>query len=440
MTQYDVIVIGGGPAGLAAATGLAKSKRVLVIERDLWGGTCPNRGCDPKKMLYRAAEVQTAAQRMQDSGLKTVPTVDWPQLMAYKRGYTTQVPTGTLAGLKASGIETRHGAPHFVDAHTVALGTEQFTAADIIIATGREPARPDVPGAELLQTSNEFLDLDALPKTIAFLGAGYVSLELANIAAAAGAEVHLINRSKRALRAFDIRAVATLREQMAAKRIQFHDDVQLQSVEAVSDGVRLQGAPGFDLTVAMAISAVGRVPAVALDLAAAGVATTAKGIAVDGFMQTNVPHVYAIGDVVAKAQPKLTPVASFEGRYLARHLSGMTEPIQYPVIPEIVFGATELAQVGVTLAAANAAPQRYSVLDQDVTHWYTYNRVQEAGARVVTITDRQTQRLAGALVVGAHAEELINQFTAMIANGTSTNAKELIYAYPSAASDLQYLL
>ena len=92
MEQYDVIVIGGGPAGLAAASGLAKSKRALVIERDLWGGTCPNRGCDPKKMLYRAAEVQTAAAHMQGSGLKSVPGVDWQALMAFKRSYTTRVP------------------------------------------------------------------------------------------------------------------------------------------------------------------------------------------------------------------------------------------------------------------------------------------------------------------------------------------------------------
>ena len=133
-------------------------------------------------------------------------------------------------------------------------------------------------------------------------------------------------------------------------------------------------------------------------------------------------------------------MASFEGRYVAKHLLGMSEPIQYPVIPEIVFGTTEIARVGMDVAKAKADPDHYQVFDQDVSTWYTYHRQLDETARVVTITDKGTGLLVGALVVGLHAEELINQFTMIIQHRQAFDPQAMLFAYPSASSDLQYLL
>lgn len=441
MTHYDVIVIGGGPAGTALAYGVAASKKVLVIEHNLWGGTCPNFGCDPKKMLYSAIEARDWTKRLAGHGLTGTPSVDWPALMAFKRSYTSTVPDGTKSGLQAAGIDTVEGQPAFSDAHTLTLNGATYTADDIVIATGREPAFPQVPGKELLGTSTDFLALDEMPASVAFIGAGFVSLEFANMAAAAGAEVHVVNHSARALRAFPEEDTQALRQLLEQNGVQFHDNVSVTGVTATADGQVTLQAADFKLTVSRAFTAMGRVPAIDLDLAAAGVQVSRAGVTVDDHLQTNIPHIYAIGDVVAKTQPKLTPVAGFEGEYLAGHLLGDPAPIAYPAQPEVVFSATKLAQVGISLDTAQADPTRYAIKHNDVTHWYTYNRMQERHAEVTTIIDQQTDQLAGAVVLSASADELINYITLLMnAKVTATKAKAAIYAYPSVASDLTYLI
>ncbi|KRK70469.1 dihydrolipoyl dehydrogenase family protein [Lacticaseibacillus nasuensis] len=437
---YDVIIIGGGPGGLAAASELAPTKHVLVIERNLWGGTCPNFGCDPKKMLYSAVEARDYAARMTGSGITGAPHIDWPALMAFKKRYTDSVPGGTERGLQAQGVTTITGAPELVSPHTVRVAGQRYRGEAIIIATGRTPAMPQVPGAYLLGTSTDFLAMPQLPHTMAFLGAGFVSLELANIAAAAGAQVHIINHSERALRAFPEPAVAQLRALLIKRGVQFHDNVNVTAIAAAETGVRLSGGD-FSLTVARAFSAIGRVPALPNGLKALGVAATVRGLTVNDHLQTSVPSIYAVGDVIDKPQPKLTPVAGFEGRYVARQLLGETSPIAYPAQPEIVFSTTKLAQVGVPVATAQAQPDRYAIVTNDVTHWYTYNRVQETDASVTMIEDKRSGQLAGAVVVSTTADELINTVTLLMNAGVSVaQAKEGIYAYPSVTSDLHYLI
>jgi len=439
MNEYDTIIIGGGPGGLAAAYPLAEEQRVLIIERNLWGGTCPNFGCDPKKMLYSAVEAKDWSARMTGSGLNGIPDVNWPRLMAFKRSYTETVPAGTKGGLNQAGITTIDGQAQLLDGKTVQVDDEIFTATNIIIATGQKPVMPDIPGAENLGTSTDFLDLDQLPRTLAFIGAGYVALELANIAASAGAEVHIVNHSDRILRAFPENATKQLRQLMQQKRIIFHDNVEVEAVHPTAEGVRLTG-DGLDLRVHRAFSAMGRKPAIdGLGLEAIGMDLTKKGIVVDDHLQTSIPGVFAIGDVIAKDQPKLTPVSSFEGRYVAIHLLGSTDPIVYPKIPSIVYGSAMVGQVGIPLATAQANPDQYTVSSQNTTHWYTYNRIKDPLAQVTTIVDKQSDQLVGAVVVSTIADELINYFTMIINQHlTRDDLQRQILAYPSPASDLGY--
>lgn len=357
--HYDVLIFGAGPAGTAVAYGLAGKKSVLVIENDLFGGTCPNRGCDPKKMLYSAVQTRDRVSRMQGSGLKNVPQIDWPDLMAFKRAYTSQIPAGTRKGLVGAGIETYHGRAKLVDQHQVQLADHTTISADnVVLATGRQPQLPDIPGRSLLKTSNDFLDLDALPKHITFIGAGLVAMELANIASQAG------------------------------------------------------------------------------------VKTDRQGILVDDHLRTSVDGIYAAGDVVAKPQPKLTPVASFEGRYVADSIMGKaTQPIQYPVIPRILFGTTEIGQAGVSYQEALAHPDQYRVSSLDLTHWYTYNRVKDNAARAILIRSTKSGRLVGFAGLSAIGEQLLNLLTTVLnLKLTNNQIQHMIFAYPSVASDLQYLV
>lgn len=437
--DYDTIVIGGGPGGLAAAYGLAAKQKVLVIESDLWGGTCPNYGCDPKKMLYRGVEVKNATLRMNGFGISGTARIDWPSLMAFKRSYTTGIPAGTLTGLTRTGIKTLYGRAQLLGQHMVKVGSQNVTGEHIVIATGHTPRFPDIPGANLLKTSRDFLDVDELPTSIAFIGAGYVSVELANIAAAAGADVHIIGHSDRLLRAFPKVATEALKQLLLKTGIHFHPNVELTKISPLGTMTHLH-ADGFDLNVDMAVTAMGRIANVAdLGLANAGIKSDLRGIPVDDHLRTAVANIYAIGDVNLKPQPKLTPVAGFEGRYVAQQILGSQEPIHYPAIPTIVFGPTELAKVGVALEDALAAPEQYQVTHNETTHWYTYNRIQDPDAQVWTIVDKSTGKLAGAVVLASLAEDLINTFAAAIDAEQEPSDLNRIYAYPSAQSDLQYL-
>lgn len=437
--DYDTIVIGGGPGGLAAAYGLAAKQKVLVIESDLWGGTCPNYGCDPKKMLYRGVEVKNATLRMNGFGISGTARIDWPSLMAFKRSYTTGIPAGTLTGLTRTGIKTLYGRAQLLGQHMVKVGSQNVTGEHIVIATGHTPRFPDIPGANLLKTSRDFLDVDELPTSIAFIGAGYVSVELANIAAAAGADVHIIGHSDRLLRAFPKVATEALKQLLLKTGIHFHPNVELTKISPLGTMTHLH-ADGFDLNVDMAVTAMGRIANVAdLGLANAGIKSDLRGIPVDDHLRTAVANIYAIGDVNLKPQPKLTPVAGFEGRYVAQQILGSQEPIHYPAIPTIVFGPTELAKVGVALEDVLAAPEQYQVTHNETTHWYTYNRIQDPDAQVWTIVDKSTGKLAGAVVLASLAEDLINTFAAAIDAGQEPSDLNRIYAYPSAQSDLQYL-
>lgn len=432
--KVDVLIIGAGPAGLAAAYALNESHSVLVVENDLWGGTCPNRGCDPKKMLYSAVETRQTAERLQGSGIADVPSIDWPALMGFKRSYTSKIPSGTHNGLKSSGIATLHGEPHFIDAHTVDVDNERYEAGSIIVATGQTPRTLDIEGAEYLTTSTDFLDLDELPDAITFIGGGYVSFELANIAAVAGSKVTLLNHSDRPLRAFPQDLVESLMDLMAHNGVTIQLNSDIASVSKHSDGSLTVATSTGEYSAGMVVNATGRVPNIAaLNLEAAGVTTDSHGIVVDDHLRTTAPSIFAIGDLVSRREPKLTPVAGFEGRYVAGVITDpQAEPISYPSIPTIVFGAEKLAQIGVSVNSARENPDDYVVETLDTTQWYTYNRVQDPKATVLLVREKASKKVVGVAALSSVADEVINQFAEKF------NGEKAIYAYPTPASDMSY--
>ena len=442
MADFDCIVIGGGPGGLAAAYGLhERGLKVAVVEKDLWGGTCPNRGCDPKKILMAAVEAQGRSEALQGHGLTGVPQIDWSSLMAKKRAYTEKIPTGTQGGLQSAGIANYHGEASFeADGH-LTVGDIQLSATNFIIATGQAPRIPNITGQEWLRTSNDFLDLDTLPADITLMGAGYVGIELAAIANAAGSQVHLIHHSDRPLRGFDGELVTALLKRLMVDGIDVQLDTDITAVTPADDQYQVTTASGKTWTTGLVFATAGRLPVTAgLHLERVNVTTTAHGIQVNDHLQTTNPRVFALGDVVDRPQPKLTPVAGFEGRYLTQTLAKQDQPaITYPVIPAVVYGKTQLAQLGVTPATATQQPETYAVSDLDLTAWYSYRRIQDADARIKVVTERSTQRIVGATMLSSEAEQVINYLDFVIQNQlTPTDIDQSILAYPTLASDLTY--
>ncbi|MBM7616556.1 glutathione reductase (NADPH) [Weissella uvarum] len=441
--DYDVVIIGGGPAGQQVAYGLAEQKRILIIEKDLWGGTCPNRGCDPKKMLYGVVEAKRQTEAFQNKGLQGVPEIDWAAMMAFKQSYTDQIPSGTEAGLRHANIHHNHGTARLLSDHALDLDGEEISADKIVIATGATAAKPEIPGQELLETSDDFLNQTTKPKQIALIGAGYVAIELANIAVSAGVTVHIFQHNHAILGGQPQAYTDELTELLTQKGIIFHWDSDVTAVEKQDRSLVVETnqetVAGFDHV----YSAMGRPANVAdLDLAVAGVKLAEHGgIQVNDYLQTTAANIYAVGDVAASPAPKLTPVAGIEGRYVAQVLSGkIDKPIQYPTIAHTVFAGPELAQVGVPLVEAQAHPDRYVINDQQLGAWYTYMRMGDAHAKVSVITDKQTGIIVGAVVLATNAEEVINYFAEMIGQQQSADVLQTwVPVYPSAASDLTYL-
>lgn len=443
MTKFDVIIIGGGPAGLAAAYGLkAAGKSVAIVENDLWGGTCPNRGCDPKKILLAAVEAKTASEHLQGYGLQNVPTINWPELMASKRSYTDGVNDSTLKGLENDQIKTYQGTAHFTSPQTLQVGSTELIGQDIIVATGQRPNLLSVPGAEHLLTSTDFLNFDEMPQRVTFIGGGYVAFELATIAHAAGAEVHLIQHNDRFLKAFDPELVQELVTQLQQQGIHFDTNIETTAIKKVADGFIVEGNDNFSLATDAVICATGRIPNVEnLSLAAANVTVDRHGIMVNDHLQAPAnSHVYAIGDVVSRVQPKLTPVAGFEGRYVVQQiLQSNSEPISYPAIPTLVFATPKLGQIGVSAQTANQNSEKYQVHDFDLTDWFTYRRIREPQARAKVVLEQSTGLIVGASFLSELADEMMNYFANIINQQlTAEQVSQQTFAYPTPASDLGY--
>ncbi|GEK28825.1 dihydrolipoyl dehydrogenase family protein [Furfurilactobacillus siliginis] len=442
MSDYDQLILGGGPGGLALAYELkAAGKKVAVVEENLWGGTCPNRGCDPKKILVAAVEAKRHAEYMQGEGIDGTTSINWPDLMRNKFAYTDAIPSGTLSGLQQAHIETLTGHARFNADGSVNVDDQTVTAEQMIIATGQRPARLNIDGGELIQTSTDFLNMRELPKRLTFIGGGYIAFELADIANAAGAEVHMLLHNDRPLKAFDQELVSDLVNQLWADGVKFELNVDVTHVAKTDEGLVISNDDGFTLTTNAVIGATGRIANVdTLNLAAVGVQADAKGVVVNDHLQTTNPRIYALGDVVAKpGVPKLTPVAGFDARYLAGQLTGTTTaPIAYPAIPTVIFGVPRLATVGISTAAAtDDAKLRIKTID--MTHWYTYNRIHDPKAKVKVVLN-QAGELVGASVLSSVADEMINYLTFLInRHATAQALNDMVLAYPTPASDLGYV-
>lgn len=442
--RFDVVVLGTGTAGSVVASVCRKAGRsVAIVDERPFGGTCALRGCDPKKVLVQAAELFDHARRMQGRGAASSLAHDWSALMKFKRSFTDPVPSKTEKHLAESGIRTFHGHARFVDESTVDVAGAILRGERVVIATGARPMDLGFDGAEHVITSDDFLKLDALPSPIVFVGGGYVSFELAHVAARFGAEVHIVHRGDRPLEHFEPELVAHLVR--ASEEIGVHVHVE-SAVERVARAgeVLLVHAGGRTFDAALVVHGAGRVPNVAgLDLDRARVATAKSGgVIVDDHLRSKTnPRVYAAGDVAAAGHPALTPVSSAHGHVVAENiLHGDRRTVDLTEIPTVVFAIPPLAAVGLGEREAKERGLHFRVHTEATSTWYSTRSLGASHAMTKVLVEEPSGKILGAHLFGPHAAELVNVFAVAIRAGlTSELLRATTFAYPTAASDVLYI-
>lgn len=446
--DVDVAIIGTGTAATAAALRLRRAGRsVAVVDCRPYGGTCALRGCDPKKMLVGGAEAVDHARRMRGKGVAGDCAIDWPGLMRFKRSFTDPVPAEREQRFQDQGIATWHGQARFTGADTLAVDGESLRAGHVLIAAGAQPVTLRIPGQEHLVSSEQFLELGQLPQRIVLVGGGYIAAEFSHIAARAGAQVTVLQHGPRLLKGFDADLVGWLMKAFADRGIDVRLGSEVEAVEAQAGGdFRVRASSGgraFTVPADCVVHAAGRAPALeALDLGAGGVASDHGRLQLNEYLQsTSNPRVYAAGDA-AQAGPPLTPVSSLDAQVAAENiLQGNHRKADYRGVPSVVFTIPPLAMVGLTEAQAQEQGLRCRVNTREASAWFTARQAAEPVYGYKVLVEAQGERILGAHLVGPHAEDVINLFALAIRHGlTARQLKDTVFAYPTAASDIGYML
>jgi glutathione reductase (NADPH) len=443
--HYDLLTIGGGSGGVAVSNraGLYGAS-CLLIEKGRLGGTCVNVGCVPKKVMWNGAQIAGALEDAADYGFRIGAHVfDWATLKRNRDEHVLDLNGRYARYLASNKVAVHAGAARFVGPRTVEVEGERFSADHVIIATGGRPIVPDVPGARYGITSDGFFDLEAQPRKVAIVGAGYIAVELAGVLHALGSEVTIALRRERLLGSFDPVLRETLMEQMRADGIEFVTSAQIVGLEKdhhghltllCSSGTRVGG---FDTV----IWAIGRAPSThALDLSATGLAADELGfVRTDAYQQTSVPGIYAIGDVTGRLA--LTPVAIAAGRRLADRLfGGMSErKLSYDNVPTVIFSHPPLGTVGLTEPEAVQrfgleAVKVYQTRFTPMYHAFTVRKAQTAMKLVVAGSEEQ---VVGCHIIGPGADEMLQGFAVAVQMGaTKRDFDDTVAIHPTVGEEL----
>jgi len=446
---YDLIVIGAGMAGVAAANKCASQGwHVAIVDAQSYGGTCALRGCDPKKILRHGAEIIDSARLMRGKGIEDPALrINWHDLMKHKRGFTDPVPHNLERDLASHGVDTLHGQARFLDKNRVDIAGASLEAGHFLITTGAHPRPFEFPGNEHLIDSTDFLNLDMLPPRILFVGGGFISFEFAHIAARAGSGPTVIDRGPRPLKGFDPDLVDLLIGRSLQAGIAVRPSTTVTAVDRTDTGYRvILEASGGPQTIEcdLIVHGAGREADLAgLDLDAAGVDWGARGVSVAGHLQsTTNPAVYAAGDSADTPGMPLTPVAVFEGKVAASNMvNGTTRTPDYAGVPTVVFTIPELARVGMLEQQASERGLDIDVRYSNTSGWYSNYRIGETTAAAKILVDRTTDQVVGAHLLGPEYAELINILgLAMKLRLTTRQLKSMTAAYPTVGSDLGSML
>jgi glutathione reductase (NADPH) len=442
--RFHVVVIGSGPAGSSAAIRLAKAGlSVAIIDEREYGGTCPNRGCDPKKLLRVGAEIAHRSKALASQGIVEPAQVHWDRLMRFKRELTKRVPAEVERSLASAGVTPFHGTARFVEPKMLRVGTEGLVAERFIIATGSKPRELSFEGADLLATSEDVLDFDELPEHALFIGGGYVSFELAHILNALGVVCTIIHEDEDPLPEFDRALIRMLIESSREDGIEIVLGSRVVGVESIENSYHVHATSNEEhhtYETDVAINGAGREANTAqLDCHIAGIHLDQGAIVVDGYLRAN-EYTYAIGDCSNRGA-NLTPLAQLHGRNVTETLLGRPTICYDEIVPRVLFTLPELAMVGLNAEQARASGIDIDIENHETSSWFSSKRIgqRHAGARI--IIDRSTDLIIGAHLFGEASQELIHLFALAMREGISRSSlKNLVYAFPTHSSDISSLL
>ncbi len=441
--EFDLIVIGGGSGGLAHAQRAADfGAKAAVIEYGPLGGTCVNVGCVPKKVMWYTAQHAHMIGHAGAYGFDVVMNGhDWSQLKQRRDAYIARLNSIYAGNLERHGVALIKGKARFLDDRTIDVEGRRMSAGRIVIASGGHPIVPDVPGAGLGFTSDGFFELEERPERMAIVGSGYVSVELSGVFHALGSETTILVRKDGVLRSFDSMLGDELRMAMEADGLSFETGVVPAGLEKAADGLRLTSADHrtfgpFDGV----LWAVGRTPNTSeLELDAAGVETDAEGfVPVDDYQQTNVDHIFAIGDVTGREA--LTPVAIAAGRRLADRLYGGMQDrhLDYRFIPTVIFSHPPLGTIGLTEAEARRKyGNELRVYESRFTPMYYALGDRKPQTRMKLITADSSERVVGCHIIGDGVDEMLQGFAVAIRMGaTKRDFDDTVAIHPTSAEEL----
>lgn len=441
ISSYEVLVIGSGAAGSGVAMRCARAGlATAIVDHRPYGGTCAIRGCDPKKILVDAAAETDLAQRLPQL-VSGNGSMRWEDLIAFKDSFVRDVPQKRQKSYRDAGIVMLRGRASFVNPDTVSIGQKHVKARTIVIATGARPRSLGIEGEGHLLTSDDFLDLQRLPDSIAFVGGGFISFEFAHVAKRFCKKVSILHADDRPLPVYDREVVDMLLKATRQRGIEVDLDAPVDRIEKQAEGLVLHTRDGSHMT-QMAIHGAGRVPDVdGLDLKK-GAVQAEGGILVNEFMQSiSNPRVYAAGDAAAGLAP-LTPVAVYESKIAAENIiHSNTLKRGRPHIPSTLFSIPPLAGVGLTEEALQQKGIPYRKVFSKTERWYHIKKAGYRDTAFKVLIGKESDLVLGAHILAPHAEDTINLVAmAMECGLTAARLKETIWTYPSITSDLKYML
>lgn len=439
-----ILIIGAGPGGYETALAAAgRGVEVVLVESGPVGGTCLNEGCIPTKSFCRSAQLLEQMGEAESFGVTGLSYgFDFAKVVARKNEVVAQLRGGVESLLSHKLITLVRGKASFKDPHTVVVGEEEYTADHIIVATGSVSASLPVPGNDLpgVLTSREILDSERVPDRLCVIGGGVIGLEFASVFNSFSSEVTVLEYCKEILPRFDSDLSKRLKQSLGKKGITISTQSQVLSIEQDGEEYRvnfLRKGKQETVVADKVLMAVGRKANVdSLNLAAAGVEFTPKGIAVNDFMQTSQPHIYAVGDVNGKMM--LAHAAIFQGLVALDHIMGLKNSIDLSVMPAAVFTSPEAASVGMTEDECKEAGVKVRCLKSFFRANGKAVTMGETDGFCKVVVEEETSLVLGCHLFGPHSSDIIQEACALISRKTTLEQfRSIIHTHPTLTEVLQ---